>query len=115
LPLNFGSDAGFRHGLVLSHSLIHSLIHSILLGRLARKIRAYRRYRTARSRATEPDLSGSGAPDGRGLVRAVLRPLAGEPSHEQATGGTIRFVGVSIEKAQYLDLERLAASAYSAD
>jgi hypothetical protein len=31
------------------------------------------------------------------------------------TGGTIKFVGVTTEKAQYLDLERLAAAAMSVD
>ena len=30
-------------------------------------------------------------------------------------GGTIKFVGVTVEKAQYLDLERLAAAAMSVD
>jgi hypothetical protein len=30
-------------------------------------------------------------------------------------GGTIKFVGVTIEKAQYLDLERLASAAMSVD
>ena len=31
------------------------------------------------------------------------------------TGGTILFVGVTVEKAQYLDLETLAAAAFAAD
>jgi arylsulfatase len=30
-------------------------------------------------------------------------------------GGTIQFVGVTTEKAQYLDLEKLAAAAMSVD
>ena len=30
-------------------------------------------------------------------------------------GGTIRFVGVTVEKTQYLDLEKLAAAAYAVD
>ncbi|HUM05207.1 MAG TPA: hypothetical protein VLT90_07085, partial [Terriglobales bacterium] len=30
-------------------------------------------------------------------------------------GGTIQFVGVTVEKAQYLDLEKLAAAAFSVD
>ena len=30
-------------------------------------------------------------------------------------GGTIQFVGVTVEKAQYLDLERLAAAALAVD
>ena len=31
------------------------------------------------------------------------------------TGGTIQFVGITTEKAQYLDLETLAAAAMSVD
>jgi hypothetical protein len=31
------------------------------------------------------------------------------------TGGTIKVVGVTTEKAQYLDLERLAAAALAVD
>ncbi|HEY9253856.1 MAG TPA: hypothetical protein VIP30_04900 [Stenotrophomonas sp.] len=30
-------------------------------------------------------------------------------------GGTILFVGVTVEKAQYLDLEKLAAAAFAVD
>jgi arylsulfatase len=30
-------------------------------------------------------------------------------------GGTIKFVGVTTEKAQYLDLEKLAAAAMAVD
>jgi arylsulfatase len=30
-------------------------------------------------------------------------------------GGTIKFVGVTVEKAQYLDLEKLAAAAFAVD
>jgi hypothetical protein len=31
------------------------------------------------------------------------------------TGGTIQFVGVTVEKAQYLDLEKLAAATMALD
>ena len=30
-------------------------------------------------------------------------------------GGTILFVGVTVEKAQYLDLEKVAAAAFAVD
>jgi hypothetical protein len=40
---------------------------------------------------------------------------AGYKSPGTFKGGTIQFVGVTVEKAQYLDLEKLAAAAFSVD
>ncbi len=57
-------------------------------------------------------LSGDGLCVGRDSGDAV----SGEyQSPGTFTGGTIFFVGVTIEKAQYLDLEKLAAAAFAVD
>jgi len=57
-------------------------------------------------------LSGDGLCVGRDSGDAVS---AGYTSPGEFKGGTIKFVGVSVEKAQYLDLERLAAAAFAVD
>ena len=40
---------------------------------------------------------------------------AGYKSPGTFKGGTILFVGVTVEKSQYLDLQTLAAGAFAAD
>ena len=40
---------------------------------------------------------------------------AGYKSPGEFKGGTIVFVGMTVEKSQYLDLERLAAGAFASD
>ena len=40
---------------------------------------------------------------------------AGYKSPGEFKGGTIQFVGVTVEKAQYLDLETLAMAAMAVD
>jgi len=57
-------------------------------------------------------LSGDGLCIGYDSGDAVS---AGYKSPGTFTGGTIHFVGVTTEKAQYLDLEKLAAAALSVD
>ena len=51
-------------------------------------------------------------------VQAWLRhdgQFATDTSPGEFKGGTIQFVGVTVEKAQYLDLERLAMAAMAVD
>jgi arylsulfatase len=57
-------------------------------------------------------LSGDGLCIGRDSGDAVSE---GYKSPGTFKGGTILFVGVSVEKRQYLDLEKLAAAALAAD
>jgi len=57
-------------------------------------------------------LSGDGLCIGRDSGDAVS---SGYTSPGELTGGIIQFVGVSVEKAQYLDLEALAAAAMAVD
>ena len=57
-------------------------------------------------------LGGEGLCIGRDSGDAVSE---GYKSPGEFKGGTILFVGVSVEKAQYLDLEMLAAGAFSRD
>lgn len=57
-------------------------------------------------------LSGDGLCIGRDSGDAVSE---GYKSPGEFKGGTIKFVGVTVEKAQYLDLEKLAAAAMAVD
>ncbi|HEY2368489.1 MAG TPA: hypothetical protein VGH87_18960, partial [Polyangiaceae bacterium] len=57
-------------------------------------------------------LSGDGLCIGFDSADAVSSEYASPARFE---GGTIHFVAVSIEKAQYVDLEKLAAAAFSVD
>jgi arylsulfatase len=57
-------------------------------------------------------LSGDGLCIGYDSGDAVS---AGYKSPGRFTGGTIKVVGVTVEKAQYLDLEKLAAAALAVD
>jgi arylsulfatase A-like enzyme len=57
-------------------------------------------------------LSGDGLCIGRDSGDAVS---AKYKSPGEFKGGTIHFVGVTVEREQYLDLERLAAAAFAAD
>ena len=57
-------------------------------------------------------LSGDGLCIGRDSGDAVS---AAYKSPGTFKGGTILFVGVTVEKEQYLDLERLAAGAFAVD
>jgi len=57
-------------------------------------------------------LSGDGLCIGRDSEDAVSKEYS---SPFRFGGGKIEIVAVTIEKAQYLDLERLAAAALSAD
>jgi len=57
-------------------------------------------------------LSGDGLCIGRDSGDAVS---SGYKAPGEFTGGTIQLVGVSVEKAQYLDLEALAAAAMAVD
>ena len=57
-------------------------------------------------------LCGDGLCVGRDSADAVSEDYK---SPGDFKGGTIKFVGVTVEKAQYLDLERLAAAALSVD
>ena len=57
-------------------------------------------------------LCGDGLCVGFDSADAVSNEYAGSNPFK---GGTIKFVGVTVEKAQYLDLERLAAAALAVD
>ena len=57
-------------------------------------------------------LSGDGLCVGYDSGDAVS---AGYKSPGKFTGGTIKAVGVSVEKEQYLDLEKVAAAAFARD
>ena len=57
-------------------------------------------------------LSGDGLCVGRDSGDAVSEQYA---SPGTFIGGTIKFVGVTVEKKQYLDLEKLAAAAFAVD
>lgn len=57
-------------------------------------------------------LSGDGLCIGRDSGDAVSEEY---PTPGAFTGGTIKFVGVTVEKGQYLDLEKLAAGAMAVD
>ena len=57
-------------------------------------------------------LSGDGLCIGRDSGDAVSQEYK---SPGEFKGGTIHFVGVTVEKAQYLDLEKLAAGAFAVD
>ena len=57
-------------------------------------------------------LSGDGLCVGRDSGDAVSEDYKSPGEFE---GGTILFVGVTVEKKQYLDLEKLAAAAFAVD
>lgn len=57
-------------------------------------------------------LSGDGLCVGRDSGDAVSEEYA---SPGEFKGGEIKFVGVTVEKTQYLDLEKLAAAAFAVD
>ncbi|HTT22769.1 MAG TPA: hypothetical protein VMG82_27820 [Candidatus Sulfotelmatobacter sp.] len=57
-------------------------------------------------------LSGDGLCIGRDSGDAVSQEYEAPGTF---TGGTIQVVGVTVEKAQYLDLEKLAAAALALD
>lgn len=57
-------------------------------------------------------LSGDGLCVGRDSGDAVSEKYK---SPGEFKGGTIKFVGVTVEKSQYLDLEKLAAAAFAVD
>jgi hypothetical protein len=57
-------------------------------------------------------LSGDGLCIGRDSGDAVSE---GYKSPGEFKGGKILFVGVTVEKKQYLDLEKLAAAAFATD
>ena len=57
-------------------------------------------------------LSGDGLCIGRDSGDAVSGEYV---SPGEFKGGTILFVGATVEKAQYLDLEKLAAAAFAVD
>ena len=57
-------------------------------------------------------LSGDGLCIGRDSGDAVSEDYT---SPGEFTGGEIKFVGVTVEKSQYLDLEKLAAAAFAVD
>jgi arylsulfatase len=57
-------------------------------------------------------LSGDGLCVGRDSSDSVSEDYTSPGAFR---GGTILFVAVTIEKAQYLDLEKLAASAFAVD
>ncbi len=65
-----------------------------------------------RTQAGKFTLSGDGLCIGRDSGDAVS---ASYQSPGEFKGGTIFFVGVSVEKEQYLDLERLASAAFAVD
>ena len=48
-------------------------------------------------------------------VTAATPSATGYKSPGTFTGGTILGVGVPVEKAQYLDLEKMAAAAFAID
>ena len=50
---------------------------------------------------------------GHDVVRALTAAISGRTSAFK--GGTIFFVGVTVEQAQYLELEKLAAAALAVD
>jgi arylsulfatase len=57
-------------------------------------------------------LSGDGLCIGRDSGDAVSEEYKSPGTFK---GGTIKFVGVTVEKGQYLDLEKLAAAAMAVD
>jgi len=57
-------------------------------------------------------VSGDGLCIGRDSGDAVSEEYK---SPGEFKGGTIQFVGVTVEKTQYLDLEKLAAAAFAVD
>ena len=65
-----------------------------------------------RTQAGKFTLSGDGLCIGRDSGDAVSEDYRSPGTFH---GGTILFVGVTIEKTQYLDLEKLAAAALAAD
>src|SRR5262245_52824026 len=65
-----------------------------------------------RTQAAKFTLAGDGLCIGRDSADAVSEEYKSPAKFE---GGTILFVGVTIEKKQYLDLEKLAAAAFAAD
>jgi hypothetical protein len=48
-------------------------------------------------------------------LRNRKEPKQWHNKHRRNQCGTIKFVGVTVEKAQYLDLEKLAAAAMAVD
>jgi arylsulfatase A-like enzyme len=65
-----------------------------------------------RTQAGKFTLSGDGLCIGRDSGDAVSSSYKSPGAFK---GGTIRFVGVTVEKTQYLDLEKLAAAAFAVD
>lgn len=65
-----------------------------------------------RSQPGKFTLSGDGLCIGRGSGDAVSEDYK---SPGEFKGGTILFVAVTVEKKQYLDLEKLAAAAFVVD
>ena len=65
-----------------------------------------------RAQAGKFTLAGDGLCIGRDSGDSVSEDYQSPGTFQ---GGTILFVGVTVEKAQYLDLEQLAVAAFAAD